>query len=258
MKKTLQLILGLLLTTTVLIACSDDAADESDQEEPTEEESTEESTGDESGTESEVDSEGQAGLDIDISDDEKTAADDVVLEINGEEVLGEDYNTAYVDTKRYLLQNNQDASDKDMLKQQTVQTLQSNTLVEQDAESLGIEITEVDIDEALEQTKSQFETDEEYQQALNQLAYTEESFKASLKTQLTQQAYLDEAVEVGEVTDEEVEEYYGMLGEQSDDLPPLEEVEEQIVMQLEQSKVQQAFQEKVNALTEEADIKQNI
>jgi hypothetical protein len=29
-------------------------------------------------------------------------------------------------------------------------------------------------------------------------------------------------------------------------------------MQLEQSKVQQAFQEKVNALTEEADIKQNI
>lgn len=186
------------------------------------------------------------------------AVDDVVLEINGEEVLGEDYNTAYVDTKHYLLQNNQDASDKDMLKQQTVQTLQSNALVEQDAESLGIEITEADIAEALEQTKSQFETDEEYQQALNQLAYTEESFKASLKTQLTQQAYLDEAVEVGEVTDEEVEEYYGMLGEQSDDLPPLEEVEEQIVMQLEQSKVQQAFQEKVNALTDEADIKQNI
>lgn len=251
MKQTLQLLLGLLLATTVLMACGNEAAEE-EPEEPNKEttDETENQASDEAGETS--------GLDLEVSADETYAEDKVVLEVNGEEILGEAYNTAYLDTKRYLLQNNQDVSDKDMLKQQTLQTLQSNTLVEQDAASMGITITEEDVATALEETKSQFETDDEYQQALERLAYTEAGFKASLKTQLLQQQYLEEAIEVETVTDEEVEEYYNLVKEQSDDVPPLEDVRDQIVAQLEQSKVQQAFQQKVTALKEEAEIKENI
>lgn len=251
MKKTMQLIVGLLFMTTVLMACSNDAADEETLEEPNQEATDNEDTSNDSSDE-------VPALDLDVSDDETYADDQVVLEVNGEEVLGEAYNTAYVDTKRYLLQNNQDASDKAMLKEQTLQTLQSNTLVKQDAEEQGISITDDDVVVALEETKSQFETEEAYQQALNQLAYTEESFKASLQTQLLQQQYLEEVVEVESVTDEEVEEYYTLVKEQSDDVPPLEDVKEQIIAQLEQTKVQQAFQAKVTSLMEEAEINENI
>jgi hypothetical protein len=257
MKKTVQLLLGLVLATTVLMACGNEATEE-ETEEPNQEatgetESTEES---EAGTEKAP--EETAGLDLDVTEAETYEADEVVLEVNGEEILGEAYNTAYIDTKRYLLQNNQDASDKDMLKQQTIQTLQSNTLVKQDAASMGITVTEEDVQTALEETKSQFETEEAYQQALDQLAYTEAGFKASLQTQLLQQQYLEEAIDVEEVTDAEVEEYYNLVKEQSDDVPPLEDVRDQIVTQLEQSKVQQAFRQKVTALMEEADINENI
>ncbi len=251
MKKTLQLILGLLLTTTVLMACGNEAAEE-ETEEPNQE------TTDDTEATTEDTSEEAPGLDLDVTEEETYAEDDVVLEVNGEEVLGEAYNTAYIDTKRYLLQNNQDVSDKDMLKQQTLQTLQSNTLVKQDAESMGITVTEEDVQTALEETKSQFETEEAYQQALDQLAYTEAGFKASLHTQLLQQQYLEEAIDVQSVTDEEVEEYYNLVKEQSDDVPPLEDVRDQIVAQLEQSKVQQAFQQKVTTLMEEAEINENI
>ncbi|WP_062321956.1 SurA N-terminal domain-containing protein [Halolactibacillus sp. JCM 19043] len=252
MKKTLQLFLGLLLTTTVLVACGNESAEEeTPEEEPNQEATDNEDTSNDS-------SEETPALDLDVSDDETVADDQVVLEVNGEEVLGDAYNTAYVDTKRYLLQNNQDASDKDMLKEQTLQTLQSNTLVKQDAKEQGITITDDDVAAALEETKSQFETEEAYQQALNQLAYTEESFKVSLQTQLLQQQYLEDAIEVESVTDEEVEEYYNLVKEQSDDVPPLEDVKEQIVAQLEQTKVQQAFQAKVTSLMEEAEINENI
>ncbi|GEM01735.1 SurA N-terminal domain-containing protein [Halolactibacillus halophilus] len=253
MKKTVQLLVGLILTTTLLVACGNQATEEQ-ADEPTGE--TESSAESEAKTEDAA--EATAGLDLDVTEAETYEEDKVVLEVNGEEISGKAYNTAYVDTKRYLLQNNQDVSDSDMLKQQTIQTLQSNTLVRQDAESMGIKVTEEDVATALEETKSQFETEEAYQQALEQLAYTETGFKASLQTQLLQQQYLEEAIDVEEVTDAEVEEYYNQMKEQSDDIPALEDVRDQIVTQLEQSKVQQAFQQKVTALTEEADINENI
>lgn len=44
------------------------------------------------------------------------------------------------------------------------------------AQELNVQVTQEDIDQALEDTKSQFETDEEYQQALADAGMTEESY----------------------------------------------------------------------------------
>lgn len=241
-----KLTLGLLLLSIFLMACGN----EEGPQEAANQASTSEDTAN--------DTEGEPGLNVEISEDQTYAEDEVVLVINGEEVLGDVYNTVYVDTLRFLLQNNQETEDEAMLKQQTLQTLKTNTLIEQDAAKRGIYVTNDEVNEALSETKSQFETDEAYQEALAQLAYTEESFFQSLKLQLLKQKYVDEAVEVEAVTEAEIDEYYALLQQQSEDLPALEEVREQISMQLEQSNIQQAFQTRVESLMTGAEIEERI
>ncbi|MGM0523380.1 MAG: SurA N-terminal domain-containing protein [Bacillota bacterium] len=252
LKKRLRILLGLIVFSLLLVACSDDETEENTA--PDESDAPIEETD----SETNIDTTEREPLDVTISDDETVDASSVVLVINGEEVTGETYNDTYFNTKRYMIQNSQDVSDTDLIKQQTLTTLKSYTLLKQDAEARGIKVTDQDVTEALEDTKAQFESEEEYETALTQLAYTEESFKQSLKEQLLQQMYMDEVIETEDVTEEEINEFYGLLEEQLDDTPALEEVRDQIVMQIEQSKLQQAFLAQIEKLNEAAEIEEKI
>jgi major membrane immunogen (membrane-anchored lipoprotein) len=252
LKKRLHALLGLMVLSLLLVACSDDETEENT--EPDESDAPIEETD----SESDIENTEREPLDINISDDEIVDGESVVLVINGEDVTGETYNDTYFNTKRYMIQNNQDVSDTDVIKQQTLTTLKSYTLLRQDADARGIKVTDEDVTEALEDTKAQFESEEAYQTALTQLAYTEETFKRSLEEQLWQQMYMDEVIETEDVTEEEINEFYDLLEEQLDETPPLEEVREQIVMQIEQSKLQQAFLAQIEKLNEAAEIEEKI
>ena len=252
LKKRLRILLGLTVFSLLLVACSDDETDENTA--PDESDAPIEETD----SETDIDTTEREPLDVTVSDDETVDASSVVLVINGEEVTGETYNDTYFNTKRYMMQNSQDVSDTDLIKQQTLTTLKSYTLLRQDADARGIKVTDEDVTEALEDTKAQFESEEAYETALTQLAYTEENFKQSLKEQLLQQMYMDEVIETEDVTEEEINEFYGLLEEQLDETPPLEEVREQIVMQIEQSKLQQAFLAQIEKLNEAAEIEEKI
>lgn len=252
LKKRLRILLGLTVFSLLLVACSDDETDENTA--PDESDAPIEETD----SETDIDTTEREPLDVTISDDETVDASSVVLVINGEEVTGETYNDTYFNTKRYMMQNSQDVSDTDLIKQQTLTTLKSYTLLRQDAEARGIEVTDQDVTEALKDTKAQFESEKAYETALTKLAYTEENFKQSLKEQLLQQMYMDEVIETEDVTEEEINEFYGLLEEQLDETPPLEEVRDQIVMQIEQSKLQQAFLAQIEKLNEAAEIEENL
>ena len=252
LKKRLRILLGLTVFSLLLVACSDDETDENTA--PDESDAPIEETD----SETDIDTTEREPLDVTISDDETVDASSVVLVINGEEVTGETYNDTYFNTKRYMMQNSQDVSDTDLIKQQTLTTLKSYTLLRQDAEERGIEVTDQDVTEALKDTKAQFESEKAYETALTQLAYTEENFKQSLKEQLLQQMYMDEVIETEDVTEEEINEFYGLLEEQLDETPPLDEVRDQIVMQIEQSKLQQAFLAQIEKLNEAAEIEENL
>lgn len=249
LKKQLRVLLGLLVFSLLLVACSED---EEENTAPDESDAPIEETGD---TTEQTERE---PLDVNMSDEETVDASTVVLVINGEEVTGETYNETYFNTKRYMMQNNQDVSDIELIKEQTLTTLKSYTLLRQDAKERGIEVTDQDVTNALEETKAQFESNEEYETALTQLAYTEESFKQSLEEQLLQQTYMDEVIETEAVTEDEITEFYSLLEAQLDDTPPLEEVRDQIVTQIEQSKMQQAFLAQIEKLNEQAEIEQKI
>ena len=78
------------------------------------------------------------------------------------------------------------------------------------AEELNIQVTQEDIDEALEETKAMFESDEEYQQALAEAGMTEESYiQNELMYELTNQKIMEAAL--GDAEDEDGSAFYEWL-----------------------------------------------
>lgn len=244
-----KITLMFIVTSLFLIACGDEEAEDTLAPDPSD-----------APIEDGLDEEQPTSepLVVEITDEEKVAEDDVVLVVNGEEVYGNAYNESYFNTKRYMMQNNQDVTDTDFLKEQTMTTLTSYTLLQQDASAKGISVSDADIDAAIEETKAQFESEEAYKDALTQLAFTEESFRLTLKEQLLQQVYIEEVIDIEPVTDDEVNEFYDLLKEQLEEAPALEEVRDQIEVQIEQSKIQQAFLVQIEALSESAEIEKKL
>src|SRR5699024_8241924 len=60
---------------------------------------------------------------FDITDAEKVNPDEVVMQLNGQEVLGDCYNLAYLQIKIQLFQYGQDVSDLEGIKEQAIKAL---------------------------------------------------------------------------------------------------------------------------------------
>lgn len=96
----------------------------------------------------------------------------------------------------------------DDARESIISSMVEQELLDQAAENLGIEITDEQVDESYQETRDQFETDEEWQQALEMSGLTEETFREQCEMGLVQQAIADYAYEnaddVEVVTDEQV------------------------------------------------------
>jgi PBP1b-binding outer membrane lipoprotein LpoB len=252
LKKRLRILLGLIVFSLLLVACSDEEAEENTA--PDESNAPIEETD----SETNIDATEREPLDVTISDDETVDASSIVLVINSEEVTGETYNDTYFNTKRYMIQNSQDVSDTDLIKQQTLTTLKSYTLLRQDAEANGIIISNEDVNDVIQDIRDKYKSIDDYEEKVLQLYKSEENLRNIISNELFKRIYMDEVIETEDVTEEEINEFYGLLKEQLDDTPPLEEVREQIVMQIEQSKLQQAFLAQIEKLNEAAEIEEKI
>lgn len=232
----------LLLLTVGLVACGNNQEGESEG-------STDKAT---------TDSANQTQ--VDISDEEKMESDAVVAVVNGEELLGNDYNTVYTQTKTLLQEQGQDVKDQEMVKEQALNALVSQKVLSQDAAAKGIEVTASDVDAYIEEAKAQFDSEEAFQTQLDNLNYTLESFREQVSMQLEQDAYVQQEFSNVEVTEEDVQAYYDTLTEQgnSDKLPALEDVKETIKTQLKNSQIQTKLNERIQALRDEAEIEKMI
>lgn len=102
------------------------------------------------------------------------------------------------------------------LKNQAVQFLVQRAQFEQKAEELGIEITDEDVDERLEQIKEQYFSGEEekYEEQLEQQGLSDEQVRRDIRAQLIQEKLFEKVTEEIEVTDEEVQQQYASNKEQ--------------------------------------------
>ncbi|MFC2947872.1 SurA N-terminal domain-containing protein [Virgibacillus sediminis] len=232
MKKLLMFTLA-LLTTAVLAACGgDDSAKEGNQETP------------------DNPSE-QAQESVEVTEEEKVGEDESVVKVNDSEVTGEKYNPIYLQVKTTMQQSGEDISDKEKIKDLTLDLLVEQELILQDAERAGIEVTEEEVEQEYANIKEQ--SGDQLPAMLEQFQLTEEQFKSQLSDDLVTTKYMESELDV-EVTDEEVEEMYNQLKGQNEDVGELKELEEPIRQQLRSQKEQEQLMTKVEELKKEADV----
>jgi parvulin-like peptidyl-prolyl isomerase len=98
----------------------------------------------------------------------------------------------------------------EQLKGQAVTFLIQRAEFEQEAENLGVEITDEKVDKRIEQLKKQFYggSDERYQKTLEEQGLTEEQAKGEVRAQLISEELFKKVTEDVDVSQEEIRAYY--------------------------------------------------
>lgn len=191
---------------------------------------------------------------IDISEDEKMTDDEVVVLVNNNEVYGDRYNIIYPQIKMYATQMEDDV-ELDAIEERTIDALIDQELIYQGAEKEGIIVTDDEVEERFAELKE--ENEEGLNSLLEQFHMTEEAFKDQLMFEVTMEQFVDLMVDV-EVTDEEVESYYNEAKEENEQMPDLSDVKDQLKAQLLKEKTDDAFEEIIVEMKEEAKIEKKI
>ncbi|SDY28905.1 SurA N-terminal domain-containing protein [Tindallia californiensis] len=164
---------------------------------------------------------------------------------------------------------------KEQLKEQLIEQLVQQEVIFQEATAQGVEVTEDDIKAELDMVKEQFETEEQFLDALEVNQFTEDEFKEMLTVELTVDTFLDQNSTEVSVEESELREYYDLHEQQYQaqmeameaegqelseeemammELPPYEEMKEQLREQLIMEKQQEEQMALINDLMEESEI----
>jgi foldase protein PrsA len=152
------------------------------------------------------------------------SAQGVAATVNGEKIMEADI-TSYIEQLRdnqeltddsawaeYLETLNMTASD---YREQIIEERIQDLLAIQLAEKEGISVEDSEIDSYVESAKSGFETDEDWQAALQKAGWTEEQYRTSLKASLLEQELMENAGSSDASDDDVIEclslysDYYG-------------------------------------------------
>jgi|SRR5699024_10066997 len=194
---------------------------------------------------------------VEFTDDEKVNDDQVVVTINGTDIMGTEYNSIYMQTKVRMHRFRQDVSDLDLLKEQTLNILIDQELLSQDAERIGIEVSDEEVDKQFTDAKEEA-GDDQFTTFLEQYQLTEEDFKDQVYFSILHDKYLESEIPKVEVTDEEVKEIYEELKKQNEEFPDFDEIADRLKLELTMQKEQEKLQEKINELRDEAEIEKMI
>src|SRR5699024_4647117 len=179
---------------------------------------------------------------VEISDDEKVPDDDVVAVINDEDVEGETYNIIYAQLKSFATQSDQDVDQKE------IQELTMNSLIDH---IVLLQYAEDEIDTI------KYENEDNYKNILDQFQMSEDEFKEQLRFELTLDKFKEKKIDE-DVSDEEVQEAYDELAEENEDVPELDEVEDQLKTNLLDQKTNEALQKKIDKVKEDAEIDEKL
>ena len=193
---------------------------------------------------------------VEISKEELVADDEVVATVNEAEILGSKYNPAYRERKELenLSTEPDQEIDKEQVKEITLEGLIGQELINQEAKELGIEVKDEDIEEEIEMIESQ--EGDVLDSLLEQFDWTEEDLENQIRTDLMNNRYIEETIDV-EVTDEEAKEEYERVKAETEDkdtVPEYEEVEDNVKTQMKQQKQNEELLKHIDEFKEDADI----
>jgi hypothetical protein len=142
---------------------------------------------------------------------------------------------------------------------QVVERHVNHLVLKTNAEDEGIKIGDMDIEKKLQQTASQYPTEEAYMQALSQAGYTPETYKKTIKEQMKIDAYIQQNVEEPNISENEARQIFNenreMFGGEE---VSFDKVKEQIIAQLHQQQWEKSVQDFILKLKADADISVNL
>ena len=189
----------------------------------------------------------------------------VVAIVNDEELKGEQYNAALTSIQSQMQQMGQDPSSKESAEQVKMQALDmvvNQTLILQKAKEVKINASESEIDEDYSAFVEQFGDEKTMKEALKSQNMDVKTVKEKIAESIIFEKYQDKVAPVEKVTEKEIKEYYDQAAAQSKDsgqeLPPLEEVSEEIKGMIEQEQQQKLLAAHVEELKADAKIELKI
>lgn len=187
--------------------------------------------------------------------------DEVVVVVDGEEILGKVYNSVARQLETTLTTQGHGTTGEtaELIKKQAMDVLVGNKVILQDAAEKGYTADEKTVEERLEDLKGQFESEEAMNEALQQTGFTLDDMEGQLREQLLYEQYVAKEIDAAEVTDEEVKEAYdGFVETSEQEAPAFEEMEATIRQSLEEQKTQEAVFSRIEELKETAEVEVKI
>lgn len=189
----------------------------------------------------------------------------VVAVVNGQELTGIDYNAALISIQSQMQQVGQDPTSEEVIEQikaQALDTVVNQTLILQQAKEEELTASEAEVDEKYATLEEQYGGEEALSQALTAQGMDIEVLKADIADSILFEKYQDKVVPADEVTEEEIQAYYDQVAAQSEEseqeLPPLEEVREEIAGILKEQQQQEKMIAHLEELKESAEIELKI
>lgn len=174
---------------------------------------------------------------------------EVVARVNGEAITAGDVTKLRVKVyESYKMQ---------MSEEEALEQLIAETVLYQEADEQGYAPTMDEAEQELEaRVASSGRTMEDFEADLAKSGFSYEEYLQDFQRQLAINSYLDDAVQVPEVTELEARVFYENYKQQSPEaeLPPFEQLKSQILALLEQQKQQEATSLLIEELKEKADI----
>lgn len=255
-----KMLLSLLIGASVLVtaACSDTEENAANEKEtPTEEQAAEENG-------ETAEGEGESAEQPEMPEPDLEGVPDVVAEVNGEEIIKEDFEAAYTAQFQQMAMQAQVSGqdvDQAQLKEQVAESLVSQELLVQETENRDIEATDEEVNETLTSLAEQngLASSEEFLAALKEQGLSEEEVKEQVATQVKVDKLIAEESGEAEASEKELQEFYEQMQAQQkemggEELPPFEDIETELEAQLVQQKENEAVQALVAELREGADV----
>ncbi|TVP82821.1 MAG: hypothetical protein EA344_11165 [Alkalicoccus sp.] len=167
-----------------------------------------------------------------------------VAVVNGEEITSGELQGQLAQFETMFAQQEMEEEETAMMmmqfQQQFLDQLINQTILAQEAEEEGFEADEEEVEAEIEEIRAQFETEEQFEEALDSQGYSEEDLEEEIRQvsvveQLLTMEHLDE--EEYEVEEEEVREYYEMAAANDPEMADseFEDVQEDLEEQLRQN-----------------------
>lgn len=192
---------------------------------------------------------------------------DVVAVVNGEEIDADEFTETYESQYQQatmMQQQSGEPVDEDALKEQVADLLVNNLLLQQAAAEEGIEPDDEAIDKVLEDLAAQsgLESGDAVIEAFAEQGMSEEQVREDAANQVVIDEYVATATDVSEPSDEELRAQYDQMVEQSQaqgeeaaaQVPPFEEVRDQLAEQAMMEEQNAAISEVLEGLRAEGSV----